>query len=134
MRLTTEILKDVLSTEYEYYPKEHREIQEVHIFLQRQIQLHKLSKKNLLVSVDIPESVGYKYISGTRVISRDTFIKFLIAFNFDFKQVQDALLNFGYGMLYVKNKRDSAIIHALVNNYTYLQLKDYLQKHNIRKL
>ncbi len=134
MRLTTEILSDVLSTEYEYYPKEHREIQDVHTFLQRQIAHQNLSKKHLLISIDIPESVGYKYISGTRAVSRDTLIKFLIAFGFNFKRVQAVLINFGYGTLYVKNKRDSAIIHALVNNYSYLELKQYLQKHQIRKL
>lgn len=134
MRLTSKILSEVLSTEYEYYPKERREIQDVHVFLQHEITNQQLSKKNLLISIDIPESVGYKYISGTRAISRDTLIKFLIAFRFNFKQVQATLINFGYGTLYIKNKRDSAIIHAIVNNYTYLELKHYLQKHKIRKL
>lgn len=134
MGLTNAILSDVFSTEHEYCPKEHRDILDVHVFLQRQINYRNLSKKNLLISIDIPESVGYKYINGTRAMSRDTFLKFLLAFDLNFKQVQLALLNFGYGGLNIKNKRDSAIIHAIVNNYTYLQLKNYLQKHNIRKL
>lgn len=134
MRLTAKIFSDVLSTECEYQPKEHREITDVHLFLQQEIAKHQFTKKNLLIALDIPESVGYKYISGTRVVSRDALIKFLIAFKFSFKQVQATLVNFGYGTLYVKNKRDSAIIHALVNNYTYPELKNYLQKHNIRKL
>lgn len=134
MKLTSEILEEVLSNEFEYRPQEYREYINVSTFLQYHIKKKNLSKKQLLVAIDIPESVGYKYIDGTRVINRDIFLKFLIALNFSLNEVQFLLINFGYGSLFIKNKRDGAIIHALVNDYTYLELKQYLTKHDIVSL
>lgn len=134
MKLTSEILEAVLSDQFEYRPQEFREFKSVSSFLQQQIKLKNYSKKSLLVSIDIPESVGYKYIDGSRAVSRDIFLKFLIAFGFELNDVQFLLINFGYGSLFIRNKRDSAIIHGLVNNYSYLQLKHYLIKHDLNSL
>lgn len=134
MKLTSEILKDVLSDQFEYRPQEYREFESVSCFLQQQIKVNNLSKKSLLISIDIPESVGYKYIDGSRAVSRDIFLKFLIAFGYELNEVQFLLINFGYGSLFIRNKRDGAIIHAIVNKYNYLQLKQYLMKHNLKSL
>lgn len=121
-------------SENEYCPQEYREQVFAHEYLQQQIMLRGLSKKQLLVSLDISESVGYKYLDGTRFVPRDVFLKFLIAFELDISTIQTLLLNFGYATLYLKNKRDSALLHAIYNNYNYLQIKEYLQKYDIRKL
>lgn len=134
MKLTSALLEEVLSNEVEYHPCEHREYQDISTFLQNQIKASNLSKKKLFIICDIPESIGYKYVDGTRALNRDTFIKFLIAFKLPLDKVQFFLINFGYGSLYIRNKRDGAIIHAIVNNYSYLQLKQYLLKHNIQSL
>lgn len=121
-------------SENEYCPQEYREQVSVHEYLQQEITLRGLSKKQLLVSLDIPESVGYKYLDGTRFVPRDVFLKFLIAFELDINTIQCLLQNFGYATLYIRNKRDSTLLHALYNRYNYLQIKEYFQKYDIRKL
>lgn len=121
-------------SENEYCPQEYRKQIFVHEYLQEQIKLRGLSKKQLLVSLDISESVGYKYLDGTRFVPRDVFLKFLIAFELDINTIQYILQNFGYATLYIRNKRDSALLHALFNNYNYLQIKEYFQKYDISKL
>ncbi|WOO87786.1 hypothetical protein RZE82_02330 [Mollicutes bacterium LVI A0039] len=134
MKLTSTLLEQVLSNQYEYVPVEHREFQEASKFLLYHIQNSKFNKKQLFTSLDISESIGYKYLDGSRVINRDTFIKFLIGLDFDYNAIQSLLINFGYGSLYIRNKRDGAIIHGLVNGYTYLELKKYLEKYQIPTL
>ncbi len=134
MKLTSELLDEVLSNQYEYRPRDYRDFKDVSHFLRHQIKQSQISKKQLLVAIDISESIGYKYIDGSRAVNRDTFIKFLLAFNFTLADIQYHLINFGFGSLYIKNKRDSAIIHGIVNGYSYLELKQYLTKHKIKSL
>lgn len=134
MKTYTSLLNEVLARDKQYIPQDFREYKEPHILIQKEIVNKNISKKNILTALDIPESVGYKYINGTRAIPRDYFIKFMIFFNYDLKQIQYSLIHFGYASLYLKNKRDSAIIHAIVNDYSYLQLKEYFEKYGISKL
>lgn len=134
MEFANEIKKQMINPDINYYPEEHREYISVSEFINNHLELNHLSKKEVFIALDISESIGYKYLAGRRAIPRDIFLKFNILFSFSLEQVQFYLLNFGYANLYIKNRRDSALIYCLLSRYSYLQTKHYLCKHNITAL
>ncbi len=134
MKVSKQIMNNMIISGNKYIPSEYRTYTEVSTFLHDKIVERKVSKKIIFVSIDVPESIGYKYLDGRRVVPRDVFIKFLIAFELNLEDIQYYLLNFGYANLYIKNKRDNAIIYCLINEFSYLELKQYLQKHDIQTL
>ncbi|WOO89541.1 hypothetical protein R2F61_02220 [Mollicutes bacterium LVI A0078] len=131
MQLTNEIFSSMAKSDIEYIPQEYRKYTNVSVFLQNNIHKQKVSKKDLFTAIDISESIGYKYLDGRRTVPRDAFIKFLIFFEYELDEIQYYLLNFSYANLYIKNKRDNAIIYCVINNFSYLQVKQYLQMNGI---
>ncbi len=134
MKVSKQIMNTMIISGSQYIPREYRKYTEVSVFLRDNITKRNVSKKIVFVAIDIPESIGYKYLDGKRAVPRDVFIKFLIAFELGLEDIQYYLLNFGYANLYIKNKRDNAIIYCLINEYNYLQVKKYLQQNDIHTL
>lgn len=126
---TTEQFLNNIKTSDNYQPIEARPEQDISNFLKH--QLVDVNLKLMFTKLDIDPTNGYKYINGTRKTSRDTLLKILIYLEYDLEQTQSVLKQFEYSLLYAKNKRDSAIIFCLFNNYNYMQLKAYLAEHNI---
>lgn len=134
MNRSLELKEQMINSAYDYVPKEHREHTSVASFLKHHIAKSKSSKKDIFVAIDIPESIGYKYISGGRVVPRDVFLKFSIFFKFELEELQLYLLNFGYANLYILNQRDNAIMFCVLQNYSYLEAKQYLSENDILAL
>ncbi len=132
--MTNEIFSSMEKPDINYVPQEYRKYTNVSIFLQNKINKRKISKKDMFAAIDVSESIGYKYLDGRRTVPRDVFLKFLIFFEYELDEIQYYLLNFSYANLYIKNKRDNAIIYCIINNYSYLQVKQYLQLNGINIL
>lgn len=134
MNRSLELKEQMINSAYDYVPKEHREHTSVANFLKYHITKSQCSKKDIFVAIDIPESIGYKYLSGGRVVPRDVFLKFSIFFKFELEELQLYLLNFGYANLYILNQRDNAIIFCVLQNFSYLESKHYLNENEILSL
>ncbi len=128
MKTTDQFIHEI-KTNPNHAPVEGRSEHDITSFLKQQLESTNL--KLMFTNLDIDVSNGYKYINGSRTLNRDVFLKILIYLGTDFEQIQSYLKQFEFPPLYAKNKRDNAIIFCLYNNYSYLELKAYLAKHNI---
>lgn len=131
MKPTDQFLNEI-KTSKNYQPEEHRHLGDLSSFLKDNLQA--INLKLMFTNLDIDSTNGYKYINGTRTITRDTLIKILIYINYDLERVQTVLKQFEFPPLYAKSKRDAAIIYCLYNNYNYSQVKAYLATHNLHQL
>lgn len=126
---TTEQFINEIKLNPKHTPVEGRSQIDVTTFLSQQLADIKL--KSMFTYLDIDPTNGYKYVNGTRTLTRDIFLKILIYLQFDFEAIQGYLKQFEFPPLYAKNKRDNAIIYCLYHNYNYLEVKAYLATHNI---
>lgn len=131
MKSTEQFLNEIKTSD-NYTPVEGRVELNITSFLQD--KLDGISLKPMFANLDIDSTIGYKYVNGSRKITRDVFIKILVYLQYDLEGVQALLKQFEFPPLYAKNKRDAALIYCLHNKYTYLEIKTYLATHNIIQL
>lgn len=129
---TTEKVLNEIKTNKDFKPRDTRDKQDIAKFFKQ--ELKGITSSNLFSYLDIETSIGYKYLKDERKIDRNTFLKILIYLNYDLEQVNQTLKTFGFAELYSRNEQDSALIYAIYNKYSYLQLKEYLAEHNIDQL
>lgn len=128
MKLTDEILNEIKASS-SYIPQEMRLNTELSTFLKEELQ--SVNLKKMFTSLDIDVVNGYKYIRGERKLKRDQLIKILVYLEYDFDMVQSTLKQYGFPMLYSKNKNDAALIYCIYNRFTYADIKKYLQAHKL---
>lgn len=131
MKSTNKFLNDIKST-VDYVPVESRIDTDIVSFLNT--NLTQVNLQQMFTNLDIDGTNGYKYINGTRTITRDIFLKILIYLQNDFDQIQSLLKQYEFVPLYAKNKRDAAIIYCIYNHYSYSQTKVYLAKYKLNGL
>lgn len=131
MKSTDKFLNDIKAAD-NYVPIEGRNETEIGKFLKA--QLVDVNLQQMFSNLDIDSTNGYKYINGTRTITRDILLKILVFLQYDFDQIQGVLKQFEFIPLYAKNKRDAAIIYCIYNNFTYGEIKAYLAEYNIKQL
>lgn len=131
MRLTEKVLNNI-KTDKNFKPESNLEYPDIATFFDE--KLINVNRIDLLAKLDIPQSIGYKYLKGERKIDRNTLLKILIYLQFDLEEVNQTLKTFGFAELYSRNQQDSALIYAIYNKYSYQQLKGYLAEHNINQL
>ncbi len=128
MKSTTEILNKIKQSK-SYVPTDTRLNADLSEFLKS--ELEPVNLKQMFTALDIDVTNGYKYIRGDRHISRDQLLKILIYLEYDFEQIQAVFKQFEFPILYAKNERDSALIYAIYNKYTYPEIKRYLHQHKL---
>lgn len=82
--------------------------------------------RDLSVKVLLSRSFTYQIFSGDRVPSRNIIIRIAVALGASLDQTQRLLKLADRGALYPKNKRDSAIIYAILNNYSLYEADELL--------
>lgn len=131
MKSTDKFLNEIKTTE-NYVPIEGRNDTEIINFLKT--QLAQVNLQQMFANLDIDSTNGYKYINGSRTLTRDILLKILVYLQYDLDQIQGVLKQYEFTPLYAKNKRDAAIIYCIYNNFTYSQIKAYLAEHSIKRL
>ncbi|MDO5547619.1 MAG: hypothetical protein Q4F79_03945 [Eubacteriales bacterium] len=104
------------------------------VFVTDILQHKQLKRITVIHRADIPESLGYKLLSGERrTDERDWIIRLCIAAEMNLKQIQQALKLYGFQELYAKDRRDVVLIVAVNQGRTWAWevdelLKKYKQK------
>ncbi len=131
MKTTEQILNKIKSGE-QFKPREERTNGDINNFLIN--ELKDTNRKQMFTQIDMDSQNGNKYINGDRKINRDILIKIFIYLEYDLDKCNQIFKTYGFPQLYAKNKRDSALIYCIYNNYTFAQTKRYLQEHKITLL
>lgn len=74
----------------------------------------------------IERTYGHQLFNGTRKPSRDKVLQIAVGFGLNYEETQKLLKIADKSVLYPKVKRDAAVIFALKNGYTILQLQQLL--------
>lgn len=85
-----------------------------------------LSKADVINKALLDRTYGYQIFSGQRTPSRDKVIAICFAIELDEEATQSLLKKTGYPPLYVKNKRDSIILYALINGISLFDTNEML--------
>ena len=91
-------------------------------YLNRLIAEKQLSKAEVIRKSSMDKTYAYQIFSGVRTPSRDKLIQLAIGMGLDAEEAQKMLKYCGAVPLYVKNRRDSIILHALAHHQNAIEL------------
>jgi hypothetical protein len=96
---------------------------------------HLLSEKNLLKAEVIKNSAintiyAYQIFQGLKLPSRDKLLQLAFGFGLNLDEAQRLLKIGGGSALYPRNKRDSVVIHCLINGKTLFECDEILYEMN----
>lgn len=80
-----------------------------------------LKKSDIIKQSGIATSYAYEILNGFKIPTRDKVLRFLIALQMDFEDVQTILKKCSYPTLYIRMKRDSIIIFAITNHKSVVE-------------
>ena len=82
-------------------------------FMRKTIHNKGLKQQDVFIRADIPESYGYKLISGEKhTRNRDVILRLLFASSFSLDDIQRSLKLYGMAPLYPKIPRDAVLMIA----------------------
>ena len=85
-----------------------------------------LSAQEWMTSADISKSYGYQILRGERVPGRDILLHTALVLALPLKETQRLLAIGGCGALYLRGRRDAAVIFALHQRMTLLEAEELL--------
>ena len=96
-------------------------------YMRETIRKKGLLQQEVFLEADIPESYGYRLISGERhTRKRDVILRICCGARFDLKETRRALRLAGMGDLYPRIPRDAALILAVREGLRVDQVNDLL--------
>jgi len=87
-----------------------------HEYLRKLLDDRKLKTTDLISRCNLDRSYAYQLVNGTRVPSRDLILSIGLELRFTEREMQRMLKLAERPVLYVRNRRDAAILYALGNN------------------
>ena len=84
-----------------------------------------LVAEHVIIKSQIDRTYGHQIFNGTRVPSRDKLIQ--IALGVELDETQLMLITANKGILYVKCKRDGAIIFGITHKFSVMELQELLE-------
>ncbi len=84
-------------------------------YLEQLLNEHHISKQEAIRRADIDRVYGYQLLNGKRNARRNTLLRLALAIPFSVDETQRLLKIAQRGELYVKNRRDAAIIYCLMH-------------------
>lgn len=93
-----------------------------------------LSIPEWIAAADISKSYGYQVLRGERIPGRDILLRTALALPLGLKETQRLLMIGGCGALYPKIRRDAAVVFALNQKMTLLEMEDLLASLSERSL
>lgn len=85
-----------------------------------------ISRTEMISASGLNDIYAHQIISGKRRPSRDKLVCLCFGLGLSAEQVQNLLRDCGYVPLYVKKRRDSIILYALIKNMSLLELNELL--------
>lgn len=101
---------------------------------QKLIDKSQLSKSDIINKSDIGYTYFYDILRGDKSPSRDKIVRLILAMTLDLDDCQKALELYNWAPLYVKDKRDSAMIYAINNKLSVWSLDELLAENKLEML
>lgn len=95
-------------------------------FLQELLEEAGMSAAEWITGADISKSYGYQILRGERNPGRDVLLRTAFLLHLSLKEAQRLLAIGECGALYPKVRRDAAVIFALNQKMTLLEIEDLL--------
>lgn len=95
-------------------------------FFDEMMRKYNLDKSEVIHLADIDRSYGYQILRGVRYASRDIYLRMAIGMGLNLTDAQLLLNITRTSPLYVKVKRDAAIIYCIENHYTLSATQELL--------
>ncbi len=100
--------------------------QDIVSFFEERMMKYKLDKSEIILRADIDRSYGYQILRGARYASRDNYLRIAIGMGLDLTDTQLLLNITQTSPLYVRVKRDAAIIYCIEKHYTLSAAQELL--------
>lgn len=86
-----------------------------------------LVAEHVIIKSQIDRTYGHQIFNGTRVPSRDKLIQIALGMELSLDETQLMLITANKGILYVKCKRDAAIIFGITHKFSVMELQELLE-------
>ncbi len=103
-------------------------------FFEEMMSKYKVSKSDIIRRADIDRGYGYQILKGTRNAGRDNYLRIAIGMGLDLPDTQLLLNITETSPLYVKIKRDAAIIYCIEKHFTLIETQEILYQLNLKIL
>lgn len=94
--------------------------------LQNWLEQTGLSAPEWMAAADVSRSYGYQILRGERLPGRDILLRTALSLHLPLKETQRLLAVGGCGALYPRVRRDAAVIFALNQGMTLLEMEELL--------
>lgn len=99
------------------------------------LEKSELTAAKALRAADIPASFGFQLLNGLRKAKkRDTYIRLGVVMGLSYDEIQSMLKFLQTGIIYALKKRDSVIMHCLLQSYTLEQIQVSLAERGFEPL
>ena len=106
--------------------KEERVETTVSAALEKLLEEKNINKSKCLEASGLDRTYAYQIFSGIKTPSRDKLLALCLGMGLTLEETQTLLKQTGYPPLYPRTERDCAIIHALYQNLTIVNLNELL--------
>lgn len=103
-------------------------------FLNQMMTKYNINKNKVIANSDIERSYCYQILRGTRNASRDNYIKLAFGIGLNLDDTQTLLRISKTSPLYVKLKRDAAIIFCINKNFDLKETQALLYNQGLKIL
>ena len=86
-----------------------------------------LVAEHVIMESQIDRTYGHQIFNGTRMPSRDKLIQIAVGMGLSLDETQLMLITANKGILYVKCKRDAAIIFGITHKFSVMELQELLE-------
>ncbi len=105
-----------------------------HEYIRQMCHERNEKQEHIIKRAGIERTYGHQLFNGTRNPSRDKVIQLAFGFGMDVEETQKLLKIAQKSPLYVKVKRDAAIIYCIVHNMDISETQDILEKVDVQVL
>lgn len=128
MRETDEIIEMLKKDGKDYFLKNRQDEIQIGLYLEHLMEERGMTKKELILKLNIEESYGRRLFGGQRMPTRKILLKCAFLLSLDLKETQ-RLLDVGQKpRLYPRIRYDLAIIHGIDTKMTLEEMNAFLEE------
>ena len=94
--------------------------------LSQYINEKKISKSDVIRTLNVDRNYGYQMLNGTRIPTRNCLIQIALILNLDADRISYLLRLAGKSPLYVRNIVDARVFYAVKHNMDYYEAVDFI--------
>lgn len=103
------------------------EEQHISEYLSKLCKERGLVAEHVIIKSQIDRTYGHQIFNGTRVPSRDKLIQIALGMELSLDETQLMLITANKGILYVKYKKNTAIIFGITHKFSVMELQELLE-------